>query len=158
MLENYVLYLRIQIPEFLYKVSRLVHISEAASLAIHSLALIASSNVRLNAKKIAEILHVSQNHLAKILQVLAKNEYLESNRGPGGGFILKKNAQEISMLEVYQLIEGNVECQLCGISEDTCPFISCIFGGKLDKLTKDFVDYLNKTKISELKTKEIIYA
>ena len=138
--------------------SRLVHISEAASLAIHSLALIASSKVRLNAKKIAEILHVSQNHLAKILQVLAKNEYLTSNRGPGGGFILKKNADEVSMLEVYQLIEGNVDCQFCGINDNTCPFITCIFGGKPDKLTNEFVDYLTKTKISDLKTKEINYA
>ena len=138
--------------------SRLVHISEAASLAIHSLALIASSKVRLNAKKISEILHVSQNHLAKILQVLTKNEYLTSNRGPGGGFILKKNADEVSMLEVYQLIEGNVDCQFCGITENTCPFITCIFGGKPDKLTNEFVDYLTNTKISDLKTKEINYA
>ena len=138
--------------------SRLVHISEAASLAIHSLALIASSKVRLNAKKIAEILHVSQNHLAKILQVLAKNEYLESNRGPGGGFILKRDATKISMLEVYQLIEGNVDCQFCGIAYDHCPFIACIFGGKPDKLTNEFVEYLTNTKISELKTKDINYA
>ncbi len=138
--------------------SRLVHISEAASLAIHSLALIASSKVRLNAKKIAEILHVSQNHLAKILQVLAKNEYLVSNRGPGGGFILRKNADKVSMLEIYQLIEGNVDCQFCGITENTCPFITCIFGGKPDKLTNEFVDYLTNTKISDLKTKDINYA
>lgn len=138
--------------------SRLIHISEAASLAIHSLALIASAKERLNARKIAEILHVSQNHLAKILQVLAKNEYLVSNRGPGGGFILKKNASEVSMLEVYQLIEGSVDCQFCGITENTCPFITCIFGGKPDKLTNEFVDYLNNTKISDLKTKDIHYA
>ena len=138
--------------------SRLVFISEAASLAIHSLALIASSQSRLNAKQISEILHVSQNHLAKILQVLAKNEYLKSNRGPGGGFILKKNASEVSMLEVYQLIEGSVDCQFCGITENTCPFITCIFGGKPDKLTNEFVDYLNNTKISDLKTKDIHYA
>ncbi|MDO9257239.1 MAG: Rrf2 family transcriptional regulator [Bacteroidales bacterium] len=138
--------------------SRLVHISEAASLAIHSLALIASSTVRLNAKKISEILHVSQNHLAKILQVLAKNEYLESNRGPGGGFTFKKNADQITMLEIYQLIEGNVECQFCGITENHCPFISCIFGGKPDKLTNEFVEYLTNTKISDLKTKDIKYA
>jgi len=138
--------------------SRLVHISEAASLAIHSMALIASSKVRLNAKKIAEILHVSQNHLAKILQVLAKNEYLASNRGPGGGFILRKNADKVSMLEIYQLIEGNVDCQFCGITENTCPFITCIFGGKPDKLTNEFVDYLTNTKISDLKTKDINYA
>jgi len=138
--------------------SRLVHISEAASLAIHSLALIASSKERINARQIAEILHVSQNHLAKILQVLTKNEYLASNRGPGGGFILKKNASEVSMLEIYQLIEGNVDCQLCGIAENTCPFITCIFGGKPDKLTNEFVEYLSKTKISDLKTKDINYA
>ena len=92
--------------------SRLIHISEAASLAIHSLALIASSKMRLNAKKIAGILHVSQNHLAKILQVL----------------------------------------------ENNCPFISCIFGGKPDKLTNEFVEYLTNTKISDLKTKDINYA
>lgn len=138
--------------------SKLVHISEAASLAIHSLALIASSTVRLNAKKISEILHVSQNHLAKILQVLAKNEYLESNRGPGGGFTLKKKADQISMLEIYQLIEGNVECQFCGITENNCPFITCIFGGKPDKLTNEFVEYLTNTKISDIKTKDIKYA
>jgi Rrf2 family protein len=139
-------------------VSKLVHISEAASLAIHSLALISSSSVRLNAKKIAEILHVSQNHLAKILQVLAKNEYLASNRGPGGGFTFKKKADQITMLEIYQLIEGNVECRFCGITESLCPFIECIFGGKPDKLTKEFVEYLGKTKISDLKTKDIKYA
>ena len=150
--------MRIQIPNYLINMSRLIHISEAASLAIHSLALIASAKERLNARKIAEILHVSQNHLAKILQVLAKNEYLASNRGPGGGFILKKNASEVSMLEVYQLIEGSVDCQFCGITENTCPFITCIFGGKPDKLTNEFVDYLNNTKISDLKTKDIHYA
>jgi Rrf2 family protein len=150
--------LRIQILKFLYRLSRLVHISEAASLAIHSLALIASSPIRMNAKKISEILHVSQNHLAKILQVLSKNGYLLSNRGPGGGFIFGKNATEISMLEIYQLIEGDVDCQFCGITENRCPFVTCIFGGKPDKLTNEFVEYMNNTKISDLKTKDIIYA
>ncbi len=138
--------------------SRLVHISEAASLAIHSLALIASSKLKLNVGKIAEILHVSQNHLAKILQVLAKNEYLDSSRGPGGGFSMKRNAEEVTMLEIYQLIEGNVDCEFCNTDKNQCPFITCIFGGKPDKLTNEFVEYLSNTKISDLKTKEIDYA
>jgi DNA-binding IscR family transcriptional regulator len=71
---------------------------------------------------------------------------------------MKRNAAEITMLEIYQLIEGNVDCQLCGITESRCPFITCIFGGKPDKLTTEFVEYLNNTKISDLKTKEITYA
>ena len=88
-------YLRIQIPQFRYSVSRLIPISEATTLAIHNLVLIASSTIRLNAKKNSEILHVSQNHLSKILQILAKNEYLELNRGPGGGFTFNKHADQI---------------------------------------------------------------
>ncbi len=133
--------------------SRVIIISEAASLAIHSLAIIASSKVKLNAKKIAEALHVSVNHLAKILQVLAKNEYLESKRGPDGGFVMKKQADQISMLEVYQLIEGTLECKLCGITLNQCPFVECIFGGKPEAMTMEFITYLTKTKISDLKTK-----
>lgn len=150
--------MRIVIPNYLFSMSQLVHISEAASLAIHSLAMIASSKKKLNARQIATSLHVSQNHLAKILQLLAKNDYLASNRGPGGGFILKKNAADISMLEVYELVEGDVDCLLCGITADTCPFITCIFGGKPDKLTNEFVEYLRITKIADLKTKEINHA
>jgi len=45
-----------------------------------------------------------------------------------------------------------------GIDENKCPFIDCIFGGKPDKLTNEFVEYLTKTKISDLKTKDIKYA
>jgi Rrf2 family protein len=138
--------------------SRLVHISEAASIAIHSLALIASSKSKLNVKTIAEILHISANHLAKVLQVLAKNDYLDSNRGPGGGFHIKKPAETTTMLEVYELIEGSVDCQFCGIESELCPFITCIFGGKLDKLTNEFTEYMRNTYISDLKTKDIHHA
>jgi len=133
--------------------SRLVHISEAASIAIHSLALIASSSIKLNVKTIAETLHVSQNHLAKVLQVLAKYDYLDSNRGPGGGFVINKPAHTVSMLEVYELIEGSIDCQFCGIESEQCPFITCVFGGKPDKLTNEFTEYMRSTMISDLKTK-----
>lgn len=138
--------------------SRLVHISEAASIAIHSLALIASTERKLNVKTIASILHVSSNHLAKVLQTLARYGYLDSNRGPGGGFMLKKPANQISMLEVYELIEGSVECKFCEIEEGKCPFVSCVFGGKPDQLTEDFTTYLRNTFISQLKTKDNNYA
>jgi Rrf2 family protein len=138
--------------------SRPVYISGAASPAIYSLALIASVIVRPDTKQIADILQVSQNHLSKILQALDKNEYLESIQGSGGGFTFAKNASEISILEIYQLIEGNVDCQFCGIAENTFPFINFIFGGKPYKLTNEFVENLTNTKMSELKTKEINYA
>ena len=86
-----------------------IGISEAASLAIHSMALIAVSEERLNAGQIAKTTGASRNHLAKVLQRLVKYGFLDSNRGPKGGFVLKRDASKINLLQIYQLIEGEIE-------------------------------------------------
>lgn len=130
-----------------------ISISEAASLAIHSMSLIAAGAVRLNVNQIAGITGASRNHLAKVLQILVKNGYLDSNRGPKGGFILKRNASEITLLEIYQLIEGVVEKEYCSIHDRPCPFAECIFGGMTQQFTNNFLDYLQNKKLSEIKYK-----
>lgn len=133
--------------------SKVVHISEAASLAVHSMAIIASGKAKLNVGQIAAYTGSSKNHLAKILQILVKNDYLDSNRGPKGGFVLKADAGKVTLLEIYELIEGSIEKCHCGISEKKCPFINCVFGDLSDKFSADFIEYLSKTKVSDIKTK-----
>lgn len=133
--------------------SKVVHISEAASLAVHSMAIIASGNAKLNVGQIAAYTGSSKNHLAKVLQILVKNDYLGSNRGPKGGFVLKADAGKVSLLEIYELIEGTIEKCHCGINENKCPFINCVFGDHLDRFSADFIEYLSKTKIADIKTK-----
>lgn len=80
--------------------SRIISLSEASSIAIHSMVLIAASNENLNVLKIAERTGASKHHVAKILQRLVKEGYLGSNRGPSGGFFLKRAADEITLLDV----------------------------------------------------------
>ncbi|MBK7171912.1 MAG: Rrf2 family transcriptional regulator [Bacteroidales bacterium] len=138
--------------------SKIVHISEAASIAIHSLAIIASSPEMLNARQIAKLTGSSSNHLSKVMQLLVKNDYLKSTRGPNGGFILNKPANQITLLEVYEFIEGEIDCKFCGIPEEKCPFISCVFGLKAEIFSEEFVLYLKQTMISDLTTKPKIYA
>ena len=130
--------------------SKVVHISEAASLAVHSMALIASSKEMLNVNNIADITKSSRNHLAKVMQILVKNDFLTSTRGPKGGFILKKDASAIILIQLYELMEGPIEKQHCGIYTDKCPFTHCVFGKLADKFSEDFVDYLTKTKLSDI--------
>ena len=138
--------------------SKVVHISEAASIAIHSLAIIASSPEKINARQIAKLTGASLNHLSKVMQMLVKNDYIRSNRGPSGGFVLNKPANEIILLEVYEYIEWTIDCQFCGIPDDKCPFVSCVFGTKAEIFSEDFISYLRNTHISDLTTKHIIYA
>ena len=133
--------------------SKIVHISEAASLAVHSMVIIASGKVKLNVGQIAAYTGSSKNHLAKVLQILVKNDYLNSNRGPKGGFLLNVDAGKVSLLEIYELIEGTIEKCHCGIKENKCPFINCVFGDLSDKFSNDFIEYLSKTKISDIKIK-----
>ncbi|NTW33220.1 MAG: Rrf2 family transcriptional regulator [Bacteroidetes bacterium] len=132
--------------------SKIFNISEAASLAIHSLALIAKSEKQINANMIAEMTNFSKNHLSKILQRLVKYDYIRSERGPKGGFVLNKDSKEITLLEIYETIEGVLEIPKCKIHKGDCLFSSCIYGGMGEKLTSEFREYLkNKTIYDAIK-------
>ena len=114
------------------------------------MALIARSQDLLNAQEIADRTGFSKNHIAKILQQLVKYNYLSSTRGPKGGFLLKKQAHEVTLMDIYKAIEGEIETSHCQSNCDACPFRSCIFGGLNSKFSREFISYLNKKNLSEL--------
>jgi Rrf2 family protein len=124
--------------------SKIFNISEAATIAIHSMGVIARSQHSLNAQQIADLTGFSKNHTAKVLQQLVKYNYLQSTRGPKGGFILRKNPSETSLMDIYKAIEGDIEIDEhnCKMQCERCPFQNCIFGGLNEKFSKEFRDYL----------------
>lgn len=130
--------------------SKIFNISEAATIAIHSMGVIARSEQLLNAQQIADITGFSKNHTAKVLQQLVKNNFLRSSRGPKGGFLLNRNPEEVSLMEIYQLIEGDIEENSCKMHCDNCPFRSCIFGGLSEKFSREFKTYLTDKKLATL--------
>jgi Rrf2 family protein len=129
--------------------SKIFNISEAASLAIHSLALIAKSKHQINAQQIAAMTNFSKNHLSKVLQRLVKYNYIASERGPKGGFVMKKDSKKISLLEIYELMEGMLETGKCNVHKGACLFSKCIFGGMSERFTKEFRNYLETKTIFE---------
>ena len=129
--------------------SKILNISEAATIAIHSMALIARSKNLLNAMEIAEITGFSKNHISKVLQQLVKYNFLNSTRGPKGGFVLKREPQLISLMEIYNVIDGEIENETgCKMHCDNCPFNSCIFGGLSQKFSKEFSEYLSSKNLA----------
>ncbi len=128
--------------------AKVVTLSEAASLAIHAIVLIAGSDKSVNVNKIAEATESSSNHLAKVMQRLVKSGLVNSTRGPAGGFVLKKPASEITLYDIYFAIEGPIELQDCPLDRPICPFEKCIMGGIIHKLTNDFKKYLMEERVS----------
>ncbi len=129
--------------------STIFNISEAATIAIHSMALIAKSDSGLNAIQISEMTGFSKNHISKVLQQLVKNGLLSSTRGPKGGFILKKQPEDINFFEIYKYIDGDLDAETgCRIRCVDCPFNRCIMGGFRMKFNNEFRTYLETMNLS----------
>ena len=122
--------------------SKIFSMSEAASIAIHSMVLIARSTTGINAVKIAEQTGQSKNHISKVAQRLVKNDLLKSVRGPAGGFSLKKRPEKITLLDIYESIEGPLEITDCPFANEVCHFDQCIMGNVVNKMTGEFKNFL----------------
>jgi Rrf2 family protein len=130
---------------------KVMQISEAASLALHSMALLASKPEKIfSVREIASTLHVSEAHLSKVLQRLAKVGLVRSNRGPKGGFVLGKKSIEVTLLEVYEAIDGPLTSNTCLFETPICSGVRCIFGDLLLTTNNRYRAYLEGMKLSEL--------
>jgi Rrf2 family protein len=130
--------------------NRFPTISEASSIAIHSLAYVAGSEGPVNANRLSEETGFSRNHIAKVLQTLVKHGYLSSGRGPLGGFEIRRKADDISLIEIVVLIEGRKEGNYCGISKEKCPFETCVFGDLPEEFDRKFRKFYSERRISEI--------
>ncbi|MDA3952236.1 MAG: Rrf2 family transcriptional regulator [Bacteroidales bacterium] len=125
----------------------LFSLSEAASIALHGIILIAQEKEGLNVIKIAERTNTSKHHVAKIMQRLVKSGYLISQRGPSGGFKLKKDPAKITFLEIYEVIEGPIEVSKCPMEKQICPFDKCIMNNVTIQMTLEFRTYLSNQTV-----------
>ena len=78
-------------------------------------------------RKLSKELNISFHFLTKILQTLTSEGILHSHKGPKGGVMLAKKAEEITILDLIYAIDGPdifFECVLglpgCG-NERPCP-------------------------------------
>jgi len=129
--------------------SKIISLSEAASIAVHSMVLIASAKESLNVIRISERTGASRHHAAKILQRLVKEGFLNSNRGPSGGFMLRIPADNITLLMVYEAIEGKLEEGRCPVESPVCPFQKCLMNNIVNKMTQEFKHYMSSQTLSD---------
>ena len=73
---------------------------------------------------------------------------IETQRGPKGGMRIVKNPEDVTLLNIFEAIEGPYTFSDCTFKGD-CRFEGCIFGGKLEQLNREFMEYLAGTKLSE---------
>lgn len=128
----------------------LVRVSEAASIGLHAMVILARDPTRwLSVKDLRDELPVSSAHLAKVLQRLARMGLLSSVRGPHGGFRLARSPEEYTLLEIYEAIDGPLHPGGCLMDHPHCPAGHCLFGDTLVRATRDVRDRLARTSLAE---------
>ena len=129
--------------------SSIVNFSDAASIGIHGIIILAKTGQPMNAIELSKRLGKSKHHIGKVMQRLVKTGFLDSYRGPTGGFQLRKKPEEIIMYDIYAAIEGDVEIRDCPSENPICPVNKCIFNNVVKILSTDFVDYMKNERLLE---------
>lgn len=127
-------------------------ISEATAIALHSMIYILNQDGKfVSLKPIAEKFEISEHHLSKVLQRLVKAGFLESIKGPKGGFKLLYDKANATFAEIYETIEGKIEHSSCLFPSKVSNCSNCIMGDFLKKANEDFCNYMRSKKISDFK-------
>ncbi len=129
----------------------IVNMSEAVSLAIHAMMMLtAFPDEKWSAKRIATELQVSENHLAKVMQRLARTGFVRGVRGPNGGFSLAVDPDETTLLEIFETVEGPLTQKKCLLGKPRCNGTSCVMGGLLKEIHDDTYKYFKNTTLTQM--------
>lgn len=102
--------------------------------------------------EVAKAYDISENHLMKVVHQLARNGFVESMRGKGGGIRLARPAAEISLGKVVRSSEGSgpvVEC-MAGENSTCCIAPACQLGDILASAFVAFYATLDEYTLADL--------
>lgn len=135
--------------------AQILRLTEAASLALHAVSIMTEApSGQFTVKELAERSGASGHHLAKVMQRLAKAGILHAMRGPHGGYSMARPLSEVTLLEVYEAIEGQISGGACPLDRAACPFESCVFGGMLHTVNLELAEYFSRTTLETLSHRE----
>ena len=119
---------------------------------IRALCFIAKENGRIIAvPEFVKALKVPRPFLRKILQALAKNGFIRSHRGIGGGFRLAIPPDKLYIVEVAETFQGPMDLNECFLKKKICPDRKrCPLKKKMDKIEKYVISELSSITIGEL--------
>ena len=106
-------------------------------------------------KDICRTQEVTPAFLTKILQPLIKVGIVSSQRGVGGGFLLAKAPDEITLLDILQAEEGPLKLNHCLAQNGFCHRDShCSSHEVWDEAQEEMINVLQRYSVAELVRRE----
>ena len=123
--------------------------------AVIYLAMNAEEGKKIGIRKISKSLEIPAPFLGKIMQTLAKHKLLSSTKGPHGGFALNRSADDISLFDIVEIIDGVDLFHECFIGLEICTHNpeykkTCAFHPKYDPLRSKIINLFKQQTIANL--------
>ena len=108
---------------------------------------------RVQSQEIATAEGIPTPFLAKVLQQLAHSNLINSFKGPGGGFSLNRLPVEISLYDIFRVVDGVEDLERCAVGLAECnDFLPCPLHDVWKSVRVHLLQYLRKTNLQEMAT------
>lgn len=126
-------------------------ISQTAEYALRAVVFLAENpGTGQTTEHMSRATQISAPYLSKVLQQLSKARIVQSQRGLGGGFTLRKSAEELSVLEVVNAVDPIERIRECPLKLDAHALKLCGLHRRLDEATAMVERAFAQTSIAEL--------
>jgi Rrf2 family protein len=122
--------------------------TKATNYALHIVAYMIKYDKKdnLSLQPLATHLNISPSYLSKILTQLVKANIIQSTPGVNGGYVLRKNKDDISLLDVITATEGSSPMFMCELDENH----GCKIQKAMEEAQNITETYLKNKKIFEI--------
>ena len=129
-------------------------ISLETDYAIRIVQCLSNCGCRVDAASISKKTGVSQRFALKILRKLVSAGLVKSFKGVGGGYILNRAPEAITLREVIETVEGPLvisRCQLADYQCDRPEDCACYFRQVFESVAKDMAEKFEKINFAPQK-------
>lgn len=130
-----------------------MQLSKGFDYAVRSLVFLALSPKGRPAelKAISEAQGIPVSYLAKLMRSLVRSGIVASTLGRDGGYTLRRRPETVSLLEVYEAIEGRLRLVECLEGDGRCSFVrDCTQASVWKKLKITVEGFLGETTLKDL--------
>lgn len=105
---------------------------------------------------ISERQHISLSYLEQLFARLRRNGIVVSTRGPGGGYSLSRNAEEISVAEIIVAVDESYEAANCADNESCTGHNQCLTHDLWHELSQEIHRFLSGISLAEIRSNDAV--
>ena len=126
-------------------------ISQTAEYALRAVAALAGSpGEPMITQRLADSTKVPAGYLAKVLQSLGRAGLVSSTRGVGGGFVLARPADQITIFDIVQAVDPLQRIRTCPLGLASHGVRLCPLHKRLDDAMKQVEDAFRASNLAEI--------